>query len=58
MTDEERTKARNAERLDGDESMMTYMLFLAAAMAGGATSMANASKYAGQAMDHLRQKFT
>lgn len=57
MTDEERTKARNKDRLEGDEAMMTFVLLMAASMAGGA----DAKKAIGQAdtaISELKRRFT
>lgn len=64
MTDEElaaddalRAKRRNLDRLTGDEAMMTYSLFLGAAMAGGLKAGA-AAKEADAAIDALKSRFT
>jgi hypothetical protein len=57
MTEEERAKRRNKERLEGDEAMMTFSLFMASAMAGGA----DAKKAIGQAdvaISELKRRFT
>lgn len=57
MTEEDRTKQRNKERLEGDEAMMTFSLFMAASMAGGA----DAKKAIGQAdtaISELKRRFT
>lgn len=51
MTEDERTKARNAERLRGDEAMMTFMMLMAAAMAGGKS----AKQAAGEADTAVRE---
>lgn len=57
MTDEERTKQRNKERLEGDEAMMTFALFVAAAMAGGADAK-KAMSQADQVVAELKKRFT
>lgn len=57
MTDEERTKERNRDRLKGDEAMMTHMMFMAAAMAGGEKPNM-ADKSAASAVGLLKARFT
>lgn len=57
MTDEERTKQRNLEHLEGDEEMMTFMMLMAASMAGGADAK-KASANAEQAIAELKRRFT
>lgn len=57
MSDEERTKERNREKLEGDEAMHTFMLFLATAMAGG-EKPGVAAKNADQAISELKKRFT
>lgn len=63
MTDEERAaedakqlRERNADRLR-DDAMMTHMLFMAAAMAGGENTE-RADKQAEAAVAKLRARFT
>lgn len=50
-------KRRNLDRLTGDEAMMTYSLFLGAAMAGGLKAGA-AAKEADAAIEALKSRFT
>jgi hypothetical protein len=57
MTDEERTKQRNKERLEGDEAMMTFILLMAASMAGGADAK-KAAANAYLATAELKRRFT
>lgn len=57
MTDEERTKQRNKERLEGDEAMMTFALFFAASLAGG-TDAKKAAANADAAISELKRRFT
>lgn len=56
MTEEDRTKQRNRERLD-DEEMMTVSLFIAAAMAGGKKAK-DAIGEADLVMAELRKRYT
>lgn len=62
MTDDERQaqreadrKERNRDKLD-DDAMMTHMMFMAAAMAGG-EKPAVAAKSADQAIAELKKRF-
>lgn len=61
MTEEERhaghVKARNLDRLEGDDAMMTFSLFYAAALAGGANAK-GAEREADQAIALLKKRFT
>jgi hypothetical protein len=57
MTEEDRTKKRNLERLEGDEAMMTFSLFLAASMASGMDAK-KAAGNADQAIAELKKRFT
>lgn len=56
MTDEERTKQRNKERLEGDEAMMTFAIFFAASLAGGADAK-KAAANADLAIAELKRRF-
>lgn len=57
MTDEERAKERNKERLEGDEAMMTFMMLMASSMAGGADAK-KAAANADLAIAELKRRFT
>lgn len=57
MTEEERTKKCNAERLSGTEEMMTWSLFVAACLSSGA-SPAKAAKEADAVIALARERFT
>ena len=57
MTGEERAKERNKERLEGDEAMMSYMMFMMAAMASGADPK-KAASHADAAINELKRRFT
>lgn len=56
MTDEERAKQRNRDRLEGDDSMMVWTMFMAAAMAGG-EKPGIAAKSADQAVSETKKRF-
>lgn len=56
MTDEERAKERNRERLEGDEAMMLWTMFMAASMAGG-DKPGVAAKNADSAIAEAKRRF-
>lgn len=55
--EKERTKARNLDRLEGDDAMMTWMLFAGAALAGGESAMV-AGKKADAMIAEAKRRFT
>lgn len=55
--DAKRAKARALDRLEGDEGMMTWMIFAAAAVAGGANAQ-SAGKVADAMIGQAKQRFT
>lgn len=55
--DAERNKRRNLEHLDGDQAMMTWTLFAAAAQAGGHAPL-NAAKHADAMIAEAKRRFT
>lgn len=55
--EDQRVKQRNSDRLYGDDAMMTFGMFLAAGMAGGADAK-KAAVQADQAIAEMSKRFT